>query len=195
MSADSFLMVFRRATTLANLGAVAVTFLVAAVPAAAQDEGGLSDEFNAALGLGLTHWTNDKKVGRGLGPADGKALAASPGRDAWLHFGGNFQTWRHSPIEELNPESIGRLRAVWAAATGVPGQLEASPIVYDGILYLTSAMNRLFAFDATSGALIWRYDHQNPGDLRICCGPAIRLNLWFSLSLRFSSGFRDVTLD
>ncbi len=172
MSPNAPFAAVRRIATLATL--VSVTFLLAAVPTGAQEEGGLSDEFNAAMGLGKTHWTNDKDVGLGLGPVDDEALGASPGRDSWLHFGGNFQTWRHSPIEELNPESIGTLRAAWATPTGVPGQLEASPIVYDGILYLTSAMNRLFALDAASGALIWRYDHQNPGDLRICCGPANR---------------------
>ena len=47
-------------------------------------------------------------------------------------------------------------------------------MVHDGILYLTSARNRLLALDATTGALHWRYDHPLPNDLKICCGPANR---------------------
>ena len=121
------------------------------------------------------HWTTDADIGRGEGPVDDAALREAP-RDpsAWLHYGGNYAGWRHSPIEALTPESVGDLQLAWMAQTGVPGQLEASPVVYDGILYLTSARNRLLALDAVTGELYWRYDHPLPDDLRLCCGPANR---------------------
>ncbi len=121
------------------------------------------------------HWTTTAAVGRGLGPVGEQTLRDAP-RDtsSWLHFGGNYASWRHTPIDRLTPDSVATLRLAWLAQTGVPGQLEASPIVYDGMLYLTSARNRLLAFDAATGALLWRYDHRNPSDLRICCGPANR---------------------
>ena len=121
------------------------------------------------------HWTADGITGRGGGPVDAAQLGAAPSDpSAWLHYGGNYQGWRHSPIRSLTPESVSNLRLAWMAPTGVPGQLEVSPIVYDGLLYLTSARNRLMALDAVTGELIWRYDHRNPDDLRICCGPANR---------------------
>ncbi|HIE93180.1 MAG TPA: PQQ-dependent dehydrogenase, methanol/ethanol family [Acidobacteria bacterium] len=121
------------------------------------------------------HWTTDTDVGRGDGPVDDEALKAAPANSAeWLHYGGNYQGWRHSPIEQLTPQSVGNLKLAWMAQTGVPGQLEASPVIYDGILYLTSARNRLLALDAKTGALHWRYDHPLPDDLRLCCGPANR---------------------
>jgi len=75
MSPNAPFAAVRRIATLATL--VSVTFLLAAVPTGAQDEGGLSDEFNAAMGLGKTHWTNDKDVGLGLGPVDDEALAGA----------------------------------------------------------------------------------------------------------------------
>jgi alcohol dehydrogenase (cytochrome c) len=143
-----------------------------AVPAHAQEEGEEGPE-----GGGRTrtnHWVAEEPAGRGAGPVTAEALAASPTRGDWLHFGGNFQSWRYSPIEELTPAALPRLRVAWAAQTGVPGQLEASPIVYDGVLYLTSSHNRVLAHDAVTGELLWRYDHQNAKDLRICCGPANR---------------------
>ena len=121
------------------------------------------------------HWTTDADIGRGEGPVDDQALRDAPSNPAaWLHFGGNYAGWRHSPISRLTPDSVGDLKLAWMAQTGVPGQLETSPVVHDGILYLTSARNRLLALDATTGALHWRYDHPLPNDLKICCGPANR---------------------
>ena len=121
-----------------------------------------------------THWTNDRDVGRGMGPVSQQALTASPTRDQWLHFGGNYGSWRYSPIEELTPGSLAELEVAWTAQTGFSGQLEASPVIYDGLLHLTSSGNRLLTYDALTGELLWRYDHQNPSDLRLCCGPANR---------------------
>jgi alcohol dehydrogenase (cytochrome c) len=120
-----------------------------------------------------THWIYDGEAGRGAAPAD-RAVLLSDDEASWLHFGGNYAAWRHSPIEELTPERVGDLRVAWTLPTGVPSQLEASPIVYDGVMYTTSSFNRLFALDAVTGEMLWRYDHQNPADLRICCGPANR---------------------
>ncbi len=122
----------------------------------------------------LTHWTSDGNIGGDKGPVTQQALDNSPTRTEWLHFGGNYSSWRYSPIDELTPTALPELEVAWAAQTGFNSQLEASPVIYDGILYLTSSGNRLFAYDAVTGELHWRYDHQNPGDLRICCGPANR---------------------
>ncbi len=145
---------------------------ILAMPLAAQQEG-VSDEQAEALGLNDTHWTTDRDIGRGQGPVKASDLEASPNGE-WLHFGGNYQSWRYSPLEALTPGAVKNLRVAWTAQTGYNSQLEAAPIVYDGILYLTSSGNRVFAHDAVTGELYWRYDHQNPGDLRICCGPANR---------------------
>jgi alcohol dehydrogenase (cytochrome c) len=138
----------------------------------------LSAQEEAGEGLGLpsrTHWRASGEVGRGAGPVDTEALLRAPADPTvWLHYGGGYTSWRHSPSAALSPERVGDLRLAWMAQTGVPGQLESSPVVYDGILYFTSAGNRLFAHDAKSGELLWRYDHQNPSDLRLCCGPANR---------------------
>ncbi len=144
------------------------TIVLAALapPLAAQEEG-------VAAGP-QTHWTATGAIGDGAGPVEQSLLEAAPTRESWLHYGGNYGSWRHSPITELTPESASRLRLAWIAQTGVSGQLESSPVVYDGVLYLTSSMNRLLAYDASNGSLLWRYDHQNPSDLRICCGPVNR---------------------
>ena len=133
------------------------------------------DPAEALLPPPQTHFTHEGAAGRGGGPVTADMLKKSPSDpSSWLHFGGNYASWRHSPIKALTPASLKNLRVAWMLQTGVPVQLEVSPIVYDGILYATSSHNRLFALDAVTGKLIWRYDHQMPGDLRICCGPVNR---------------------
>jgi len=93
---------------------------------------------------------------------------------AWLMYGGNYQSWRFSPLKDLNRQNIKKLQVAWIFQTGIPSQLEASPIVADGILYLTASYNHLFALDAATGEPLWRYDHPLPDDLRVCCGPTNR---------------------
>ena len=144
---------------------VALTLLLCALVAVPAD----------AQRANRNHWPTEAAIGRDEGPVADQALRDAPSNPAeWLHYGGNYQSWRHSPIERLTPESVADLKLAWMAQTGVPGQLEASPVVYDGILYLTSARNRLLALDAKTGELYWRYDHPLPDNLRLCCGPANR---------------------
>ncbi len=122
-----------------------------------------------------THWLNKNSIGRGLGPVTRADLSAgTTDASQWLQYGGDYSNYRHSPIAELNPKNVQKLRFGWAFPTGTSGQFAASPVVYDGIMYLSSSYNRLFALDATSGKLFWRYDHPLPGDLRVCCGPTNR---------------------
>lgn len=92
----------------------------------------------------------------------------------WLMYGGNYASWRFSPLTDVNRHTVKQLRAAWVFQTGVPGQLTASPIVADGILYLTASYNHLFALDAATGEVLWKYAHPLPADARICCGPTNR---------------------
>jgi len=122
-----------------------------------------------------THWPAKQAVGTSAGPVTQAMLLdplADPGR--WLLYGGNYAGWRHSPIRSLNPSTARNLRLAWAFPTGVTGQFEVSPVVYGGIMYVTATYNRLFALDARTGKLLWRYDHVQPADLRACCGPVNR---------------------
>ncbi|MGE0682146.1 MAG: pyrroloquinoline quinone-dependent dehydrogenase [Candidatus Binatia bacterium] len=92
----------------------------------------------------------------------------------WLQYGGNYEGWRFSPLTDVNRQNVKNLQVAWVFQTGAPGQLQASPVVADGIMYLTAADNHLFALDAVTGEPLWKYDHPLPNDLRICCGPGNR---------------------
>jgi alcohol dehydrogenase (cytochrome c) len=127
------------------------------------------------LPRGPTHWKAETPVGTSAGPVTQDMLAApSTARDRWIQYGGNYANFRHSPIDSLTPKSAEKLTVAWALPTGTVGQFEASPVVYGGVMYVTSSYSRLFALDAKSGKLLWRYDHPNAENLRLCCGPANR---------------------
>ena len=98
------------------------------------------------------HWTNDQPIGLGMAGVDAAMLES--GLDdptKWLLYGGNYSNFRHSPIEELTPAAVPNLRVAWSFPTGTDRQFEVSPIVYDGIMYISSSYNRLFALDAATG--------------------------------------------
>ena len=123
-----------------------------------------------ALVVSTTHWLNDAPIGNGMGAVTTELLSQpqSDNPEHWLQYGGDYSNNRHSPITELSPENVDQLQYAWGFPTGTTGQFATSPVVYDGIMYVTSSYNRLFALDAATGQLYWRYDHPQPGDLRIC---------------------------
>lgn len=151
----------------------------ASAPAGAEGESEAPvnvQEPGEVFGVLPNHWINEDPIGDGLGAVSSELLSAalSDNPQHWLHYGGDYSNLRHSPITDLSPENVDRLNFAWGFSTGTQGQFAVSPVVYDGIMYVTSSYNRLFALDARSGELYWRYDHQQPTDLRICCGPANR---------------------
>jgi alcohol dehydrogenase (cytochrome c) len=122
-----------------------------------------------------THWKATRPIGNGAGPVTAAALRASgSSRGSWLQYHGDYRGLRHSPLESLDRNSVRDLQVVWTLPTGTTGQFEVSPVIYDGVMYVTTSYNRLFALDAASGEILWRYDHQQPDDLRLCCGPPNR---------------------
>jgi alcohol dehydrogenase (cytochrome c) len=144
-----------------------------------------------------THWTNDRPIGEGAAGVDmDDLLAGTADPTQWLLYGGDYAGHRYSPIESLNPETVADLQVAWVFPTGTFGQFEASPVVYDGIMYVTSAYNRVFAVDARTGELYWRYDHPLPDDLRLCCGPPNRgVGIWGNTVVMATLDARLVALD
>jgi alcohol dehydrogenase (cytochrome c) len=103
-------------------------------------------------------------------------LGADPTR--WLHYSGDYSGQRHSPLTHLTPANVNRLAVQWAFQTGVLGKFEATPLVIDGILYLTGPENTAWALDARSGRQIWRYQRRLPEGIDVCCG---RVNRGFAV--------------
>jgi alcohol dehydrogenase (cytochrome c) len=92
----------------------------------------------------------------------------------WLTYSGNYNGQRHSPLTQITPENVDRLTAQWTFQTGTLGSFQTTPIVVDGVLYVTGFNNHAWAIDARSGRQIWRYRRELPEDLKLCCGAVNR---------------------
>jgi quinohemoprotein ethanol dehydrogenase len=76
----------------------------------------------------------------------------------WLSHGRSYDEQRFSPLEQINSETIGKLGLAWSADIDTSRGQEATPIVVDGALYVTTAWSNVKAFDAKSGELLWAWD-------------------------------------
>jgi len=72
----------------------------------------------------------DGKKTDGLKPVtQARLLKGTDDSSAWLMYGGNYQNWRFSPLKDVNRQNVKKLQAAWIFQTGIPGQLEAAPII------------------------------------------------------------------
>jgi len=92
----------------------------------------------------------------------------------WLSYSGTYDGQRHSPLTQITPENVDRLTPQWTFQTGQLGSFQTTPLVIDGVLYVTGFNNNAWAIDARSGRTIWRYRRNLPEDLRLCCGAVNR---------------------
>jgi alcohol dehydrogenase (cytochrome c) len=79
----------------------------------------------------------------------------NPDHADWLMARGNYQSWSYSPLKQITAANIKRLQLVWAWAMNDGGANEPTPIVHDGIIYLTNTSNTLQAVNGRTGDLIW----------------------------------------
>jgi alcohol dehydrogenase (cytochrome c) len=92
------------------------------------------------------------------------AQDAAPTRADWPHYGGTDYAWRYSALDQINRDNVKALSAVWLFQTGDYAEnLQATPIVQDGVMYLITARARVFALDAATGREIWNYKYPEPG--------------------------------
>ena len=81
----------------------------------------------------------------------------------WPHYGGTQYAWRYSALDQINASNVKRLAPAWQFQTGdYEMGLQSTPIVVDGVLYLVTSRNQLFALDAATGKLIWNYKYPLP---------------------------------
>lgn len=105
------------------------------------------------------------------------AWAAQDGatRKDWPHYGGQQSAWRYSALDQINRSNVKKLRPAWVFQTGdYLGGLQSTPIVVDGVIYLSTAHNWVFAIDGVTGKEIWQYRYPQPESFNIIYGPANR---------------------
>lgn len=102
-------------------------------------------------------------------------LDARKNGNNWLTYGRDYWNQRWSPLTQINTSNVASLHIAWMYQTGISrlGSFETSPIVVDGIMYVTSPYNAATtAVDARTGRELWRYEHKPSIASPIyCCGP------------------------
>ena len=83
------------------------------------------------------------------------AMLRNPPEGDWLMIRRNYQAWSHSPLTQITPANVGRLRVAWVWAMTEGGASEPTPIVHNGIIYLINPGNIVQALDGRTGELIW----------------------------------------
>ena len=90
----------------------------------------------------------------------------------WLTYGGTYNAWRYSPLDQIHRENVTDLSTAWVFQTGVvDGGFSTTPLVADGVMYITSSWNRVFALDAVTGKEKWHYYHPEPENFGLLYGP------------------------
>jgi alcohol dehydrogenase (cytochrome c) len=141
------------------LGAICVAALLCAGPAAAQQEiknsakGAMSQ---AAVVKPVTQAELDN--------------AARDGTN-FLLTNGDYEQTRFYPNAQINRGNVGRLHPAWIFQTEVKESLETSPIVVDGVMYVTTSFSHAYALDAKTGKEIWHFKPKLGPVTTFCCGP------------------------
>lgn len=86
-----------------------------------------------------------------------RILQTSPGAE-WLSYGGGYNEQRHSPLTQITRDNVADLGVAWTYDLATNRGVEATPIVVDGVMYVTSAWSLVYALDARTGEELWVYD-------------------------------------
>jgi PQQ-dependent dehydrogenase (methanol/ethanol family) len=89
----------------------------------------------------------------------------------WLHTQGNYAQTRYYPGAQINTQNVRKLRPAFVFQTEVNESMETAPIVVDGVMYLTTSYNHVYAADAATGKEFWHYKHRMGPVTTFCCGP------------------------
>ncbi len=114
------------------------------------------------------------------GAVDGaRIVKADPGE--WLSNGRTYSEQRFSPLKQIDASNVGKLGVAWEYRTYSVRGLEATPIVADGVMYITESWSKVAALDAKTGKELWTYDPKVPGQTGryACCDVVNRgVALW-----------------
>jgi quinohemoprotein ethanol dehydrogenase len=110
-----------------------------------------------------------------------RLIAADTEPGQWLSHGRTYGEQRFSPLEQINRQTVGELGLTWFADLDTRRGQEATPLVADGVLYVSTAWSKVKAFDAATGRALWSYDPEVPGEwgVNACCDVVNRgVALW-----------------
>ena len=102
---------------------------------------------------------------------DARLLAANEDGANWMSYGRTYDEQRFSPLTDVNDSNVGQLGLEWSADMDTARGQEATPIVVDGVMYVSTAWSMVKAYDAATGKPLWAYDPKVPRAklVDVCC--------------------------
>ena len=88
----------------------------------------------------------------------------------WLMYSGTLDSKRFSRLDQIHNRNVAALELKWAHHIRQLDRAETTPLVVDGVMFITESPSNVTAVDAVTGRPFWRYVHELPDDLRVCCG-------------------------
>ena len=96
--------------------------------------------------------------------------AASDGNN-FLHTNGNYEQTRYYPNKQINTSNVNTLAPAWIFQTEIVDSLETTPIIVDGVMYVTTSYKHVYALDPKTGEQLWHYKQKLGPITTYCCGP------------------------
>ena len=110
----------------------------------------------AWLGAGAGARAKEGASPEPVGSVDQEDLLKAGANDGnWLLYGRTYSAQRYSPLAQINTKNVARLVPAWTFQTGVLDGFECSPLVIDGIMYVTTPWNHAYAIDCKTGSQLW----------------------------------------
>jgi alcohol dehydrogenase (cytochrome c) len=97
---------------------------------------------------------------------------AEPGN--WLTYSGNYAAHRYSALDSISEANVAGLRPIWVYQTNSLQKFETTPLVVDGVMYISEPPSNVTALDTRTGRPLWKYRRTMPDDVRVCCGQVNR---------------------
>jgi len=112
-------------------------------------------------------------TGAARGVDDARLKAAGSDSANWIVHGRDLAGTRFSPLRQITAQNVSRLRPAFIYQTGTSATFQTTPLVADGIMYVSAPFSHVMAVDAATGREVWRYEHKSRAR-KLCCGPANR---------------------
>ncbi len=110
-------------------------------------------------------------VPKAVSVTQGQLNDAGKQNNNWLHTNGDYAQTRYYGGKQINAGNVKNLRPAFVFQTEVVESMETAPIVVDGVMYLTTSYNHIYAVDAATGKQFWHYKHKMGPVTTFCCGP------------------------
>jgi quinohemoprotein ethanol dehydrogenase len=101
-----------------------------------------------------------------------RLLNAASEPSQWMTYGGTYEEQRYSGLSRINRDNVKQLGLAWFADYDTNLSQTGTPLYIDGVIYVSTAWSKVYAFDARSGKQLWQYNPKTPGEWirNVCCG-------------------------